>query len=495
MEDKDDRGEMNKEQGLDNPPNDNLGVWFKAELEKCWKIQQGIYMSNVEVRRQAQEDALRNWEDQVTQIRIQDRKINECKVICTSDKILEHDIKSHSQKEDDIPEGMSCLPHPKKLIPGSFSLPCSINNLNFYAMADLGASVSIMSKSLLKKLKLAELKGTNILVEMADMTKCTPLGIIENVTVKIDQFSFLSDFVIIDTKATSNETIILGRHFLATIHAKTDVFAKEVSLGVKDIRVKFKMNERDCDFTTPIKEIYMVKSLPNDNLDNEAASHEFDHLLGIETDIFSYSTNLQGSSEVANKEWVVDKTMGTSPIGKIKDWEDPERCGETKSEAIIGGIVKKLPQEWFIGSSRDKDNLEGIIYYLEPKSHDGFIDPDDEVYKQRRCELLGMPYKEPPPILKEKAEITRYSIGAGEVYTKGDILDVNTLPRTMYNIADIRAELINERNMESEDLSTTKKRHWCEPISQWKEGICINWASCNPYSDDCDGGDNSSIDK
>ncbi|GJV83650.1 hypothetical protein Tco_1523548 [Tanacetum coccineum] len=72
-----------------------------------------------------------------------------------------------------------------------------------------------------------------------------------------------------------------------------------------------------------------------------------------------------------------------------------------------------------------------------------------------------MPYKKPPPILKEEAEITRYSIGAGEVYTKSEILEVNMLPRTMGNIANIRVELIKERNMESEDLSATKRRHWC----------------------------------
>ncbi|GKC68274.1 hypothetical protein Tco_1100872, partial [Tanacetum coccineum] len=130
------------------------------------------------------------------------------------------------------------------------------------------------------------------------------------------------------------------------------------------------------------------------------------------------------------------------------------------------------------GLSEDKDNLEGIIDYLEPTSHDGFVDPDDEAYRQRRSNLLGMPYKEPPPTLKEEADITRYSFGTGEVFTKGEILKVNKLPRTMFSTIDLRAELINARNIESEDLSSTKRRHWCKPILQWKKDTCTTWASC-----------------
>ncbi|GJU81835.1 ribonuclease H-like domain-containing protein [Tanacetum coccineum] len=70
------------------------------------------------------------------------------------------------------------------------------------------------------------------------------------------------------------------------------------------------------------------------------------------------------------------------------------------------------------GVSKDKDDLEGIIDYLEPTLYDGFIDLDDEAYKLRRNKLLGMPYSEPPPILKEEAKITRYNLRAGEAVEK-----------------------------------------------------------------------------
>ncbi|GJV81691.1 hypothetical protein Tco_1517561 [Tanacetum coccineum] len=51
-----------------------------------------------------------------------------------------------------------------------------------------------------------------------------------------------------------------------------------------------------------------------------------------------------------------------------------------------------------VGVSRDKDDLEGIIDYLEPTLYDGFINHNDEAYKQRRNKLLEMRYTKPPPI-------------------------------------------------------------------------------------------------
>ncbi|GJS07122.1 hypothetical protein Tco_0363918 [Tanacetum coccineum] len=109
----------------------------------------------------------------------------------------------------DTPEVLQHQLPPKELNPGSFTLPCTIGKFNFYAMADL------------------------------DMSKITPLGIVENIIVKIDKFIFPSDFVIIDN--TPSETTILERPFLATIHAEIDVFAGKFSLGINEERISFDM--------------------------------------------------------------------------------------------------------------------------------------------------------------------------------------------------------------------------------------------------------------
>ncbi|GJU74863.1 hypothetical protein Tco_1266268 [Tanacetum coccineum] len=62
---------------------------------------------------------------------------------------------------------------------------------------------------------------------------------------------------------TRNETMILERPFLATIHAEIDVFNKEISLGIGGDRVTFNMNKKIHNSTTPIGEIYMINATSN----------------------------------------------------------------------------------------------------------------------------------------------------------------------------------------------------------------------------------------
>ncbi|GKB73630.1 hypothetical protein Tco_0935042 [Tanacetum coccineum] len=61
-----------------------------------------------------------------------------------------------------------------------------------------------------------------------------------------------------------NVTMILGRLFLATIHAKIDVFNKDISLGIRDDMVTFNMDKKIHNFTTPVGKIYMINSIHND---------------------------------------------------------------------------------------------------------------------------------------------------------------------------------------------------------------------------------------
>ncbi|GKB99107.1 hypothetical protein Tco_0985244 [Tanacetum coccineum] len=118
------------------------------------------------------------------------------------------------------------------------------------------------------------------------------------------------------------------------------------------------------------------------------------------------------------------------------------RFGEENE--IFETIMNKLHDEWFKGTNEDDEDLEGIIDYLEPTLYNGFIDSDDEEYKERKCRLLGMPYIKPPLILIEKVNVTRYSIGPREVYRKIKNSGVEKLSKTRGNIATIRAEIINE---------------------------------------------------
>ncbi|GJS59918.1 hypothetical protein Tco_0654702 [Tanacetum coccineum] len=146
-------------------------------------------------------------------------------------------------------------------------------------------------------------------------------------------------------------------------------------------RVKFDMDNVDYDFASIIEKVYMLKFLLDNNLSDELTTHEFNHLLGIDSDIFNYDVNMKESCKGTKNEedrviwrkqqkqydkrnsWNNELGDQVGPFGKIVDQEDLERRGETKSHTITGVVVNKLPQEWF----------------------------------------KGMPYKKPSPVLKEEA--------------------------------------------------------------------------------------------
>ena len=90
-------------------------------------------------------------------------------------------------------------------------------------LLDLGASVNLLPYSMYKQFGLGELKPTNITLSLADRSVKIPKEIVEDVLVKVDNFYYPVDFVVLDTEPMAESThqvpIILGRPFLATANA------------------------------------------------------------------------------------------------------------------------------------------------------------------------------------------------------------------------------------------------------------------------------------
>nr|GEZ94562.1 hypothetical protein [Tanacetum cinerariifolium] len=83
--------------------------------------------------------------------------------------------------------------------PGRFLIPCDFLEFdNCLALADLGASINLMSLSIWKKLRLPTLNDTKMVLELADRTISKPTGVAENVFVKVSKFYFPVDFVVLD---------------------------------------------------------------------------------------------------------------------------------------------------------------------------------------------------------------------------------------------------------------------------------------------------------
>nr|GEU33006.1 reverse transcriptase domain-containing protein [Tanacetum cinerariifolium] len=120
---------------------------------------------------------------------------------------------------------------PEKLgDPGKFLIPCGFSELKCKALANLGASISLMPLSVWKKLGLIELIYTQMTLELVNRAICTPAGIARDVFVSVGKFTFHADFVIVDYESYPRVPLILGRPFLQTSWALIDVHGEETIL-------------------------------------------------------------------------------------------------------------------------------------------------------------------------------------------------------------------------------------------------------------------------
>nr|GFB03522.1 reverse transcriptase domain-containing protein [Tanacetum cinerariifolium] len=100
---------------------------------------------------------------------------------------------------------------PKLRDPESFLIPCNFNiTFSCNALADLGASINLMSYSLYAKLSLKTLKSTKISVRLADRSFQYPIGIAKNMLVEVGKFTFPADFVILEMEEDSKKQLNLG---------------------------------------------------------------------------------------------------------------------------------------------------------------------------------------------------------------------------------------------------------------------------------------------
>ncbi|GJW61379.1 reverse transcriptase domain-containing protein [Tanacetum coccineum] len=134
---------------------------------------------------------------------------------------------------------------PKKLgDPGKFLIPCDFPRMEeCLALADLGASINLMPLSVWKKLSLPELTPTCMTLELADRSITKPIGIAEDVYLKVGKFKFPADFVVVDFDADPRVPLILRRSFLKTGRALIDVYEGELTLRVGKEAITFNLDQ------------------------------------------------------------------------------------------------------------------------------------------------------------------------------------------------------------------------------------------------------------
>nr|GFA24135.1 reverse transcriptase domain-containing protein [Tanacetum cinerariifolium] len=129
--------------------------------------------------------------------------------------------------------------------PGKFLILCGFSELKCKALADLGASINLMSLSVWKKLGLPELISTRMTLELANRSICTPAGITRDVFVPV------------------------GKPFLRIARALIDVHVEEMILRDGDERLTLNMRHDTSSYSNqPQKEsINMINICDDSSVD------------------------------------------------------------------------------------------------------------------------------------------------------------------------------------------------------------------------------------
>nr|GEU41732.1 DNA-directed DNA polymerase [Tanacetum cinerariifolium] len=93
------------------------------------------------------------------------------------------------------------------------------------------------------RLSLPDLTPTCTTLELADRTISHPVGVAEDVYVKVGSFHFPADFVVVDFDADPRIPLIVGRSFLKTGRALIDVFKGELTLRVGKEAISFNLDQ------------------------------------------------------------------------------------------------------------------------------------------------------------------------------------------------------------------------------------------------------------
>jgi hypothetical protein len=142
----------------------------------------------------------------------------------------------------------------KKKDPGCPTIDCLIGDQHFdNALCDLGASVSVRPKAVFDNLSYSTLEPTSMCIQLADQSIRYPVGIAENIPIKIRDFSVPVDFMVLDMPLNSKVSLILRRPFLSTANAHIDVRVREI---------RFNINGKEERFTfKPRPELNLMKNM------------------------------------------------------------------------------------------------------------------------------------------------------------------------------------------------------------------------------------------
>nr|GEW07051.1 reverse transcriptase domain-containing protein [Tanacetum cinerariifolium] len=264
--------------------------------------------------------------------------------------------------------------------PGRFLIPCDFSKFdNCLDLADLGASINLMSLSIWKKLRLPTLNDTKMVLELADRTISKPTGLTENVFVKVGKFYFPVDFVVLDFIADPRVPLILGRPFLSTAHAIINVHEREIIL-----RQDKQSLTLQCGDTSSIKK-YKFESLnkvdfinagESDFYSEEIENYLNDDSIGVENYVFNMKEDILFLKRLLSEEpFPIPPMISNQTKSSIEEPEHLFSMGyEHFNTTLVTNEVAKSSTKNLVPIPRECEvTSDNEIEYIEPIKYDSSI--------------------------------------------------------------------------------------------------------------------------
>ena len=101
-----------------------------------------------------------------------------------------------------------------------------------------------MPLSIYRKLEneIGEIRLVPISLQLVDQTSLIPEGIVEDVLVRVDNFVFPSDFILVKIEENKEAPLILGKPFLVMGRDMLDLHERKLMLRMGEETVTFEMN-------------------------------------------------------------------------------------------------------------------------------------------------------------------------------------------------------------------------------------------------------------
>uniref|UniRef100_A0A2N9H028 RNA-directed DNA polymerase n=1 Tax=Fagus sylvatica TaxID=28930 RepID=A0A2N9H028_FAGSY len=248
---------------------------------------------------------------------------------------------------------------PKYKDPGCPTISCTIGEyLVERALLDLGASINLLPFTVYQQMGLGDLKPTSMILQLADRSVRTPKGMVEDVLIKIENFYYPVDFIILDTEPTLHPNngipIILSRPFLVTTNAlincrngriKITFGSMTAELNIFNV-MRQQLEDDECHYVNLIDTVVQEEFNRNcfsDPLEtlltNSVNSYDIEHDAKL-TEICS----LLDSSQVLEEEQVMAVNEPWRP--RFEELPETEKKPMPSSEEIPQLELKPLPNSF-----------------------------------------------------------------------------------------------------------------------------------------------------